>query len=533
MTTLPFESHIEQFLEQGRMVGISVAVLEGSDVKFCKSFGRTSTEDHAVPVTADTLFAYGSMSKTLCAALILRLVEEKRLDLDRPIVDYLPDSPFQDGVRGRKVTLRHLLSHSSGLPAGGRYWGLRGRDALKVSMEKEVVLYEFVADPGDVFIYANTAFCLAGYVAEVVTHHHYDDLLQLYIFDPLEMTSCTFDLAVAATYPLALPHQHSDTGELKVLHRLTDNDMGHPSSFCMGSTADLATFVGALLTPGKLLTQESLEAMRTMQVSRHIEGASHPWAHLFAGYGLGLMVGSYRGIPVVQHGGTNLSYGGYLHLIPDHKLGIVIQSNFDDGAVSDVLFSIYDYYFEPREPLYPAAPLTIDEPDVDMSACGDYVSEQLGLVRLSCGQNGLMLERNDKKFPLNLIGENRYYYEQTFGDTTLRIPVAIVKKVASTYLIIGGMPYQPVTLPADDSNSEDWISFAGVYIDPFTPYPDETAIEVSVDRNPVTIDGLAGTALSVSKFATSSGVYEFLREADQMVLIVGQATRYRLEGVIS
>ena len=119
----------------------------------------------------------------------MRLVEEGRLDLDLPVVDYLQGFPFRHGEYGQRVTLRHLLSHTSGLPMGGREFGLDTDDALARAIWEEIPHCRFLAPPGLVTNYSNTVFCMAGYIAEAVMGRSYDDLLAEYLCDPLGMTS--------------------------------------------------------------------------------------------------------------------------------------------------------------------------------------------------------------------------------------------------------------------------------------------------------------------------------------------------------
>jgi hypothetical protein len=99
-------------MEKQAALGAAVAILQGGEIVYLGGFGTTSIEEGGVQVTPQTLFAYGSIGKNLCAVLIMRLVEQGLLQLDTPIVNYLPTLQFSDRERGRKVTLRHLLSQA-------------------------------------------------------------------------------------------------------------------------------------------------------------------------------------------------------------------------------------------------------------------------------------------------------------------------------------------------------------------------------------------------------------------------------------
>src|SRR5690606_7587272 len=100
----------------------------------------------------------GSIGKTVCGVLVLRLVQAGLLDLDRPLVTYLPRLAFSDEQAGKRLTLRHVLSHTTGLPAAGREYGPQGPGILQQVIEDEILHYPFLAEPGALHLYSNTAF---------------------------------------------------------------------------------------------------------------------------------------------------------------------------------------------------------------------------------------------------------------------------------------------------------------------------------------------------------------------------------------
>src|SRR5687768_5361307 len=90
------EQRIQSLVDGGRVLGMSLAIVDPDGIALAAAFGRTSVEPEGVPVTPETLFDIGSIAKTLCATLVMRLVERGLLDLDRPVVDYLPGFAFSD-----------------------------------------------------------------------------------------------------------------------------------------------------------------------------------------------------------------------------------------------------------------------------------------------------------------------------------------------------------------------------------------------------------------------------------------------------
>jgi CubicO group peptidase (beta-lactamase class C family) len=279
----------------------------------------------------------------------MRLVEQGYLDLHTPIVHYLPDLRFSNVAYGSKVTLAHLLSHTSGLPLGGKYWGPRDPDSLRRFVYEQIPYYSFLSEPGTVHLYSNTVICVAGHVAEAVTGKYYDDLVQEYLFDPLQMNRVTFDPIIAMTYPLALPHERDADGNRSVVHRMTYNVSGNPSSFAYGSVIDLANLAQMYLKQGKVgggqfLSAASIADMQRIYGNRHIDSALQPLADNYLGYGLGFEIGQYRGKRAAGHGGMNLTYNCFFKLFPYDGAGVIVltnQSNY--RPLWEMVTSLYDY----------------------------------------------------------------------------------------------------------------------------------------------------------------------------------------------
>ncbi|MBZ0300214.1 MAG: beta-lactamase family protein [Anaerolineae bacterium] len=519
-----FENRFQQLVDQRELVGMAFAVVYGSETAYIRGLGVTGVEDYRLPVTPDTLFAIGSITKAVAAATMMCLVEQQILDLDRPIVEVIEGFAFEDKTNGRQVTLRHLLSHSSGLPAAGRNWALRGRDALRTFVWEDLRVHQFVAPPGKVHIYSNTAISSAAYVAEVVTGTPFDDLVRQLVFDPLDMQRSTFDLAEAMTYPTALPHGHAEDGSLRVIHRLADNDMGHASSFCFCSTHDLAKFAAALLMPGKLLRAETLYEMQTPVIGLHTSGANYPGALMNAAYGLGLSVGEYRGSRLVRHGGMNQSYNCFMEIFPDQQIAVVLQTNYmDDEGALNILFELFDELLKPTPPLRPPAPAEIPY-RADEYLAGEYLNPVKGIQTISANEGHLIL---NGEYPLTGIGEGRFYYQ----IEELRFPVAFPDPGT---LIVRGTPYHHLQRKTFEPDLAQWQALVGVFIDPFTPYPEETAIHVRFAEDRIWINDTAQEALSNNRFTSSDGLYEFLDEDTlQVCMGIRYVRRSRLQSLAS
>src|SRR5579884_3535189 len=169
------EPYIRERMARWHVPGVAIGILSNGETA-TRGYGVASLETE-FPVRPDTLFQIGSVSKVFTATLVMRLVEAGQLDLDAPIVTYLPDLKLADQAACGTITLRQLLSHTAGI------WGDyfedfgNGDDAL----EKAVATYSTLRQmtpPGATWSYCNAGFSLAGRVIERVTGQPFEQVMR-------------------------------------------------------------------------------------------------------------------------------------------------------------------------------------------------------------------------------------------------------------------------------------------------------------------------------------------------------------------
>jgi CubicO group peptidase (beta-lactamase class C family) len=537
------DAFIQSYIDNQAILGMAVAILQNGEIVYTGGFGTTSVEDNGVKVTPQTLFAYGSISKTICATLIMRLVEQDLLNLDTPLFNYLPDLQFSNVDYGRRITLRHLLSHTSGLPMSGKDWGPRDPDSLRRFVYEQIPRYTFLSEPGTVHLYSNTAFCIAGHVAEAVTGKYYNDLVREYVLNPLGMARTTFDPTVAMTYPIALPHEDNAEGNPKVIHQIAYNVSGNPSGFAIGSVSDLAHLAQMYLNKGRFVEQQFLVAstvaeMHKLHASRHIEGHAHPLAHVNQGYGLGFNIGNYKGKRATRHGGMSQSYNCFFDLFPDDRAGVVLLTNYShDEPLMELVAALYDHALDlPHQGIvYLDKPAIISAP-LDSTQlqryAGTYLSVGTGdLAIFSSVENGLVLERQGDSMSLVRFGDNQFYVQVS---ERYRLMVAFISNSAEkvTHVMMGGEPYFPVDLdPAFQPKPHLWKVFEGVYKDPSNSNREEV-FTVRLQNDVLFIaEGsreVPSKAISNNCFLNELGVIEFedTQHDEVKILVLGKATRF-------
>ena len=352
LDTARVEERLALEMSAGQVPGLALAIVRGQEVIYAQGFGVTSVEDGGLPVTPQTLFRIGSVTKPLTGTMLMRLVESGKPELDCPISEYLPwlalceagarerptgarlaepgeakrSGPEADAAR--RITLRMLLSHTSGLPTDAEHFGPRDPGGLERFVREEAPGYPLLAPPGTFWAYSNVGLNIAGYLAEAVSGLPYAELMQQLLFEPLAMRRTTFDPLIAMTYPLAQAHERNRYGDLIVQHQFAENTGHHPGGFAMSTALDLANFAILHLNQGcfrerRLLSPASIAAMHRKHISL-IDDSEE-------GYGLTFYTDSYRGQPRVSHGGAISSYGSHLMLLPQAGIGIVLLANRADG----------------------------------------------------------------------------------------------------------------------------------------------------------------------------------------------------------
>lgn len=302
--------------------GASVLVKRGREVLFRKAYGLASLE-LGTAMTSDHVFRIGSVTKSFGAVVILQLVDEGKLSLDVPISTYLKDAP----KAWEKVTLAHLLSHTSGIasytsgPQGG-YAALRAkrRSLDEVLATLHDLPLEF--EPGTAFTYSNTGFLLLEKIIETTTGRGFASNLRSRITGPLGLKH-TRQCQVDEVTP-GLVSGYTDGGHPTYPAPL---DIAFMDGGMVSTVADLAAFTEAL-HGGRLLRPETYRRMTT-QV-RTADGTG-------VGYGLGLWIRSSQGHTLVGHGGDVVGFSAEVETdLQTQALAVILQNEDKFGAAHAV-----------------------------------------------------------------------------------------------------------------------------------------------------------------------------------------------------
>jgi CubicO group peptidase (beta-lactamase class C family) len=311
-------------LEKEKVPGAAVGIFNNGEIH-AVGHGITNI-DHPLPVTSETLFQVGSISKTFTTTIILRLVEMGKLDLDAPIRTYVPEFRVADEITSARVSLKDLLTHRAGWAGDFFHDTGPGDDALYKYM-RDMSRLDQIAPLGTVWSYNNSAFYLAGYLIEVITGRSYQDVLKEMILEPLGLRHCFLDPGDLITYRFAVGHELVD-GELQVARPWTLPRSLYPAGGIVTNVFDLLQYAQFHLGDGTTENKTRLlktETLRTMQ-SPHVT----IWGEKET-MGITWFIRDIDGVRTISHeGGTNGQIS-LLLFVPERTFGFAILTNSERG----------------------------------------------------------------------------------------------------------------------------------------------------------------------------------------------------------
>ncbi|WP_406638410.1 serine hydrolase [Amycolatopsis sp. WGS_07] len=317
-----------------------------------------------VEVTEDSLFQIGSISKVWTSTVVMQLVDEGLLNLDAPITDVLPELRLSDPEVAKRVTMRHLLTHTSGIDGDIFTDTGRGDDCV----EKFVDLLEDAAQNhplGATFSYCNSGFVLIGRVIEKLTGKTWDAAMRDKLYTPLGLTHTVTLPEEALLFRAAVGHVAPDGEDPAPAPAWQLPRSAGPAGLITARTKDVLAFARLHLTGGltadgeRILSAESAAAMAEKQVDlpdTHTLGDS---------WGLGWIRDDWNGRRVIGHDGNTIGQSAFLRLLPDAGLAVTLLTN--GGHARDLYVELYREIFaeladvampRPLEP--PARPVTVD-----------------------------------------------------------------------------------------------------------------------------------------------------------------------------
>jgi len=337
--------HVEYVLKDSGVPGFAVGIVKDGKVVFAKGFGYRDLKNN-LPVTEETLFPLGSLTKAVTSMAVGMLVSDGLVSWDEPVRSYVPEFQLKDPYRTMHTTARDALSMRTGLAPHNFMWITTPVYTLE-ELLKRMAYLDMPIGFREGFIYCNISICIGGAITNRVANISWEDFVRQRIFKPLDMTqSCLTIDELKGFSNYALPHAVSLAGEsepqeleLMELHALRSS--GSLSS----STLDMLKWIQFLLNKGKAGEKQLIKrAVFNEMWVPHIHFPLRPQTQAFSGaqsYGLAWFVDTYRGKYYINHGGAAAGYHAFIGLLPDDNLGVFAVHNgsafFTDTVVKQVL----------------------------------------------------------------------------------------------------------------------------------------------------------------------------------------------------
>jgi CubicO group peptidase (beta-lactamase class C family) len=324
----PIDEFIAREMQRQRIPGLSLAVVQGGRIIKAAGYGLADRAQH-IPATPETVYKIGSVGKQFVATAVMLLVQEHRLHLDDSITSYLTDAP----ETWRRITIRHLLTHTSGLPreAPGFDWE-KAQPDVDVVRSAYALPLEFA--PGEKWAYSNAGYFALAAAITRVTGRPWEAFVTERMLKPSGMT-----MTRPTNTTETLPHRAVGYKDHDKLAVAPDFKVLRPSGGFFSTVLDLAKWDASLET-NAFLTEASRRQLWTPVTLNG--GGSYP-------YGLGWQLDPLDGHRQVHHSGGIPGFASQFARFPDDHLSVIVLANLDDDDVASIAAGVAARYL--RAPL--------------------------------------------------------------------------------------------------------------------------------------------------------------------------------------
>lgn len=426
-----YQGFLVDTLKEHRTPGASVGFARDGRMVHHHAYGLRDAEER-LPVTPDTVYGVGSITKSFTAVAIMQLQEQGRLSVHDPVRRWLPEYRTPDAAMAEATTLHHLLTHTAGLPplptlrvamratllADPDLEDGELRKKLEAAKAVETVeeLMAFVAEtpfellgpPGEKFSYSNDSWALLGAVVARASGEPYEAYVERHILGPAGMTRSTFSVETLGGWDdVATLYTEKREGGRHVVRRSPAwwaTGAMSAAGFLKSSARDMLRYAEIYRTGGvvdgtRILAEESVRAM----TAPHAAANSPVMA-----YGYGLMITpDYHGKKLVEHGGNIKGASAYLTVVPEAGLSCVALSNVTPTPGARLTLGAVNMALElpvatPREAFgdHPCGAERL------LAYTGDYVSGEGATVTVLADRAGLVLCQEGERFPARCVGED-------------------------------------------------------------------------------------------------------------------------------
>ena len=397
--------------------GCAVGVAVGGKPVLARAYGMADLE-HDVPNTPDTIFEAGSVSKQFTAMAVLLLAKEGKLSIDDPVRNYVPEVPDY----GVPLTIRHMLTHTSGLRDWGSVAGIAGwprttreythAHVLEIVSKQKALNFP----PGTQWSYSNTGFNLAAIIVSRVSGMSFADFSKQRLFAPLGMTRTSWrDDHTRIVKGRAIAY--SDGRDGYRIRMPFENVYGNGG--LLTTVGDLLKWNENYVTP---VVGDAAIAAEQGKAGHYNDGRE-------LNYGLGLFVGDRRGVHNIYHSGSTAGYVAHLNRFPAAHTSVAVLCNVTSGDATRAANTVSDLYLAGRlEPATPPTPPGAQAPAMTPAPtamqlgelAGTYWSDEAEVALTAAVDQGTLVLKRRPDTTIALIAIEKDTFRGSIGTVTFR-----------------------------------------------------------------------------------------------------------------
>jgi CubicO group peptidase (beta-lactamase class C family) len=342
-----FDQYVRDAMVSWHCPGVALAIVKKDDVLHQNVYGYRDIENQ-LPMTEDTRFAMASVTKSFTAMSVALLVDEGKLEWDKPVREYMPEFILDDPYVTENVTVRDMLSHRTGLPRHDfSAWRL---DISRAEFVQRMRYFEFSATFREKFQYNNLMYYVAAYLVEKIAGQKWEDFVQERIFSPLGMESSNFEPdppIEGQLNGLGYRVDRDDDGGAKGLIHMPfglHTELSPGAAGALFSTlADLTQWLKVHVNDGRvgnleLVSPDNLKQMHLPQMIYPGGGFMEALlGNTIFTYGMGWFIEPYRGYTLVHHGGNVEGHSLIIGFVPQEGVGVIALTNIAALPLRDVL----------------------------------------------------------------------------------------------------------------------------------------------------------------------------------------------------
>ena len=334
-----FDRFVDSAMTAWKVVGLGLGIVVDGQVVYQKGHGLRDLEKK-LPATPKTMFAIGSSSKAFTVFALGTLVDQGKLEWDKPVITYMPDFRLYDPAATLRITPRDLVTHRSGLPRHDLVW-YNNSTSTRDEVVRRIAYLPPNKDLRETFQYNNLMFLTAGVLAGRLMNSSWEDAIRRLVFQPLGMTSSNFSVAESQKTPdFSLGY----TVRRDTIQRLPfrNIDLVGPAGSINSNVEDMLKWVGMHLAGGVVDGKPVISRATLIDMyAPHMPMGGMPTDESLgaANYGMGWFLNEYRGHYQVQHGGNIDGFSAMVALFPQNKVGVVILTNQNGSALTGILLN--------------------------------------------------------------------------------------------------------------------------------------------------------------------------------------------------